>query len=196
MLGGHPVRHIVNDPIEHIFNAEFFQNVWRVERLPQARTEPPFRTFAGEGLDHVEAGGNQTLFTLGMVERFLMHAMPNEFPTCCVHGLCRARVGVNHTGVEAGRCRQATRMDGLDDARQTCTHAVVDPTEIGHIGNRLFAMRWGDDGARHAGFKLPVLHIHHQVNQDGAFFGRSQLGAFVREAVGYAWISHGCDVSG
>ena len=95
--------------------------------------------------------------------------MANELPARVAHGLGSAGISLNHTRIETGGGRQAPAVDGVNDARQARPHAVIGPAEIGHIGHRLFAMRRRDDGARHAGVKLPVLHIDHQVHHDGAF---------------------------
>ena len=121
-----------------------------------------------------------------------MNAVANEFPTGFVHGFSCARVSLNHARIETGGSRQTPVTDGVNDAGQASAHAVICPAEVRNIGHGLFAMGGRDDGARHAGFKLPVLNIDHQMNQDGAFFGCDQLRAFIREAIGNSRVSHGC----
>ena len=102
MLGAHPVRYVVHHPIKNIFDALFFQNVGRVMRFAKARAEPALGTFASKGLNHVEAGGNQRFFAIGMVKRLLMNAVSNEFPTRFVHGFSGTRISLNHACIEAG----------------------------------------------------------------------------------------------
>ena len=192
MLGAHPVGHIVDHPIKHVLDAQLFQNVGGFVGFAQTRPQPALGAHPGEGFEHVQTGFDQGLFRLGLVvDRLLVQAMANELPARVAHGFGSAGISLNHTRIETGGGRQAPDVDGVDDARQAGPHAVIGPAEVGHIGHRLFAMGRGDDGARHAGVKLPVLHIDHQVHHDGAFGMGLEFGAVVGKTVRDAWVGHG-----
>ena len=194
-LGAHPVGHVVYAPVADVIDACRGQQVRRVVALAQARSEPAARARAGEFLDHVEGGGDDFGLGAGVVERLLVHTVADEFPVRLEHGLGGARVGVDHAGVKAGGGGQAAFGDGAQDTRQPGAHAVVGPAEIGHVGHGFLAVRRGDDGARHGGVKLPVLHVDHQVNHDALVRGRGQRRAFIGKAIGNARVGHdGCPV--
>ena len=125
-----------------------------------------------------------------LIQRLLVHAVPDELPSRREHGLGRARVGVDDAGVAAGRGGQAAGLDRGEHARQAGAHAVLGPTVVGHVRHGLAAVRRGADGARHGLVERPVLDVDDQVHHDPALPRLGQGGRIGGERVGDAGSRH------
>ena len=189
--GAHPCRAIVEDPVADIVDARAFENIRRIDCFTQTRRQPAAHGRAGEGSNLVETGAHQRfLAALDVVGRLLVHAVADEFPTGVAHRHRSLRIGVDHARIEAGRGRQLSGGESLQDARQTGAHSVVGPGEIRHIRHGLAAVRRRHDGARHRLIELPVLDIDDEMNKDPLALQSRQCGALAGKLIRYPRVCH------
>jgi hypothetical protein len=129
----HHRRLIVEHPIADVLVAFLLEDVRRVPRLGQARSEPSARPAPRERRD-----GGRRLLDIDTLVRHLLHvllseAVTDEFPMAVERGACDWFVGLNGAAVNRERRGNLQPIEDLQHSPEPDTVAVLVPRPVGDV---------------------------------------------------------------
>ena len=181
---------VVVAPVADVLNALLGQDVRGVEGFRQSRPHPASGSDAAELPDGVYRAADGFPLVGFPVDDPLDVAMAHQLPAGVQTFLHQGGVAFADRRVQADGSPDAPPVQRPFHPPEADAEAVVEPAEIGHVGQHLYPLGRGQHGAGHGFVDVPLLDVNDHPGRHPRIVGQLQRWPVKNRGIVGAGISH------